>query len=330
MKIDGRADRTIAPGKTEEVKLTIATTRKRKGKFTKSVRVTTNDAKNRNPTLACEGNVKVPFEMQPTMITFSQIERSSEAQKKTFKITRGEGGPLSPELVPSKNENVKATLREIVTGEEYELDVELSPPWPNRAITDYLTLKTGVESVPEEKLRVYARIAARLRTAPSRFTIPREREADMEMRARLIWSGDNPGQVLEVKSTDPKTPARLVEENGQQYVVLNVPAGYVVPPSSRAFVTIKTDDPAARTAKISIYGARPKNTRTASKPKTPRGANVKPIIRPMSPPVGKPIMKPARVQRIKPGTETAPKQPAEHPKTEPAPKPVEKPAEKTE
>ena len=54
--------------------------------------MTTNDAENRNPSLVCEYTVKVPFEMQPGAISFREIERNAETQRKTVKITRGEGG----------------------------------------------------------------------------------------------------------------------------------------------------------------------------------------------------------------------------------------------
>ncbi|MBU0617999.1 MAG: DUF1573 domain-containing protein, partial [Planctomycetes bacterium] len=231
--MDGQSDRTVAPGQTEQIKLTINTSRKPKGKFSKSVRVTTNDAKNQSPTLACEGSVKVPFEMQPTAVNFSQIERGGEAQRKTVKITRGDAGPLALELAPVEHENIAATLREVEQGELYELDVELVPPWPNRAIQANLTVKTGVEEVPEEKIRVYARVAPRLRANPSRFTIPRTMQSDLDLKARLTWSGGDPGNVLEVTSSDTNLTAGFEETGDQQVVVLHVPKDYAFPSKSR-------------------------------------------------------------------------------------------------
>ncbi len=261
--------------------------------------MTTNDSKNRNPSLVCEGTVKVAFEMEPATINFAQIERTAEAQHKIFKITRGEGGPLAPELLPIKHENVKASLLEIEKGEAYELDVELAPPWPNRAISTYLTIKTGVEQVPEEKLRVYARIAARLRAAPTRFTVPRNLESEMDLKARLMWSGDNPGKILEVTSSDPKTSAGFEEKNGQQFIVLHVPKGYVPVPRSRTFVMVKTDDKAAPELKINVNAARPPRSKEASRPSaTPTGK--KPTIRRINPlgktkkPNAEPAKKPAK------------------------------------
>lgn len=288
--------------------------------------MTTNDAENQNPSLFCEGSVKVPFEMQPAAISFPQIERNAETQRKTIKITRGEGGPLAPELSPVEHENVKASLREVERGEIYELDVELSPPWPNRAIQTYLTLKTGVAEVGEERIRVYARVAPRLSSVPTRFTIPRNITSDLDLRARLVWSGGNPGKILEVMSSDPKLTASVEEENGQQSVVLHIPEGYAPPAKSRHYVTVRTDDEAASLLRIQTYAAR------ASQPRKPGqlpSAAAKPTIRRVSPPGARlkptaPGAKPS-VRPVRP-TVSPTKKPAK-PTKEPS-KPADKPADK--
>jgi hypothetical protein len=306
------------------VKLSIATTRKRQGKLIKSISVTTNDPKNPKTTLTCEGTVKVPFEMQPTMVNFTQIERGAEAQQKTVKITRGDAGPLALELVPSSNENVKATLREIEPGEAYELDIDLVPPWPNQAIQTYVTVKTGVAEVPEEKIRVYARIAPRLTSTPARFTIPRSAASDLDLKARLVWSGDQPGKVLEVTSSDTNLTASYDEVNDQQWIMLHVPKDYTVPSRSRHFVTVTTDDKEAPLLRIQVYPA-------PVRPPTPTGTPGKPIIRKLpAPPAGAKPMAPGAKPTFgatKPRTEEAPgttkKEPAEPVK--PADKPAEKP-----
>jgi hypothetical protein len=310
----------------------INTARKRKGQFTKTVRVTTNDANNANPSLICEGSVKVPFEMEPATISFAEIQRNGEGQHKTVKITRGEGGPLAPELAPVENKNVRAELREIEPGEAYELDVELVPPWPNQAIQTYLQLKTGIEQVPEERIRVYARVAPRLRSIPTRFTIPRDIKSDLDLKARLVWSGENPGKVLEVRSSDPKLTASLNEENGEPVVVLHVPQDYAISPQSRDFVTVTTDDDEAPLLRIQTYVARAAPPGQAGQPTATPG---KPTLRRIEgPPIpaGKPITAGARptIRRTKPAGESTeptagPPAPPTKPADQPA-KPEDKPA----
>lgn len=255
----------IPPGQSEQAKFT-RDTRKLKGPFTKTIRVTTNDPANQNVSLVCTGSVRAPFKVTPNVVSFGQIERTSEALQKTVTITRGDGGPLALELLPVKHANIQASLREIEAGEHYELDVDVIPPWPNRMVQTNLTLKTGVSQAPEQTVRVYARIAPRLRVIPTRFSVPQKIDSERDLRVRLVWSGGDPGKILEVTASDPRTSASFEEAGGQQYVVLHVPKGYTLTPRSRPMVIVKTDDPQAPTLRIQTYPARTPRTPRATPP----------------------------------------------------------------
>jgi len=294
--MDGRFDRTIAPGQSEQVKLAITT--KRSGPFTRKISVLTNDAEHQRESLECAGTVRVPFKMEPravfNSVSFGEIQGSADAQRKTVTITRGDGGPLAPELLPSDHPNVQVALREIEPGECYELDVVMSPPWPkNRTVRANLTLKTGVPEAPEDTIRVYARIAPRLRAIPAHLRLPREIKSELERKVRLMWSGGNPGQILEATTSDARMSVRIEEENGQQVVVLQVPADYTPPARGSAFVTVKTDDPEAPTLSIQVYAARRPSIAPPARRATQSPFEVKRrTARPTRPPPAQPPKKP--------------------------------------
>ena len=214
--------------------------------------------------------------MTPRSLTFGQIDRNSEAKHKTVTITRGDGGPIAMELVPFEHKNVKASLREIEPGARYELDVELGPPWPNTTLRTNLTLKTGVPEAPEDIIKVYARIAPRLRASPARFTVPHNVEKERDLRVQLLWSGGDPGKILEVTTSDPQTSVRLEEQGDKQYVLLHVPAGYKPSTRGRPFVTVTTDDPQIPSYRIRVYAARAPTQRPhqSAKPTTQRSRRV--------------------------------------------------------
>jgi hypothetical protein len=113
-----------------------------------------------------------------------------------------------------------------------------------------------VSEAPEEKIRVYARIAPRLRASPPRFTIPQNLQTERDLRVGLEWSGGNPGKILDVKTSDTQTSVRLEENNGRQIVVLRVPADYKPPTRGAAFVTVMTGDAEAPSLRIPIWVAR--------------------------------------------------------------------------
>jgi hypothetical protein len=248
-------DHTIAPGQSEEVKVTMTISSRRSGPFTRSVSVTTNDADHHKTALTCAGTMLVPFKMEPTSVVFGHLVRSDGPQKKTITITRGDGGPLAPELMPVGNPNVEALLREIEPGEKYELDIKVTPDWPRRSLNTNLVLKTGVAEAPEEKIRVYASLAPRLRVVPVRFQVPESVPEERDLRARLVWSKNKPAQILEVTSSDPSTTVRIEEQNNWQQVILHIPAGYKPPLRPRPVVTLKTDDPEVPKMEIEVWQA---------------------------------------------------------------------------
>ena len=197
------------------------------------------------------------MKLDPVRLTFNQITPDSGPQHQAVKITRGDGGPINPEVVPLENENIKTSLREIQAGEQYELDVELVPPWPHQVLNANLVLKTGIPEAPQDTIRVYARVMPRLTVEGYRFRIPANMTSDTDLRLRLKWAGGSPGKVLEVDSSDPQLPAHVEEDRGQQFVVLHVPADYKMPEGQRATVTLKTDDAQAPTLKIPVQAPPP-------------------------------------------------------------------------
>ncbi len=265
--------------------------RKYSGRFVKRINVTTNDPQNPRTQLMCVGVVKVPLKLMPRTVSFPRINRDSPAVSKTIQITRGDGGPIKPEIVPPADKHVQATLREVEPGEEYELEVKLVPPWPARSLRSSLTIKTGVKEAPIDTVRIYASVAPRLAAIPSRFMIPAKLKKDRDLRVRLKWSGGKPGKILSAKPSDPKLSAQLVEEHGQPVVVLHVPKDYAASPRGRGFVTIKTDDKTIPVLRVPFYALR---SRRFTRPNAMPGHR---IIRPgaTSQPVGAVRPRPATV-----------------------------------
>ncbi len=245
--------------------------------------------------LVCTGTVKVPLKVAPRVISFPRVDRDAEEVTRVVRITRGDGGPIKPELVPPADKHVEATLEEVEPGEEYELTVKLRPPWPNRSLRSTVTIKTGVKESPTETVRIFASIAPRLVGVPNRFMIPSEVKKDMELRSRLMWSGNRPGKVLEVNYSDPKAKVELTEVKGDQMIVLHIPKGYRLPPPGRAYVTVKTDDKSAPVLRIPVYASR--LPRTPIRPSAVRKPGIQPprgtTLRPSTQPAGaKPVVKP--------------------------------------
>ena len=246
---------------------------------TPSVKVLTNDRVMPSFALDATITVMIAAKVEPASANFVQIPRKAPAQTKTLTLTRGDASPLNPKLLPSVNPAIKAELREIEAGERYELDVTVSPPWPNSMLRGSVTVQTGIAEAPQEVIPVSVTAAPRLTAQPQMLRIPPQVDADLDLTAKLIWSENNPGKVVETIVNDASIQAQAEDRDGQSVVVLHVPAGYQPSRSAGLFVTVKTDDPEAPTLQIPIAAGRQASPTVLA----PRGAATRPALTPARP-----------------------------------------------
>ena len=221
------------------------------GPFSKAISVTSNDPEHANLKLSCSGRVMQPMQVAPANVTFGNVKRDSAPLYRFVKISRGDGGPISPQIIPGTLPGLGAQLCEIVPGEEYELEVWMGPPWPTGKFRDALRLTTGVDEAPEVGISISGEMLARLSTVPDRLTFPTERTEETVRSARLQWDDDKPGNILEVSSTIPDAQVKVEQAQNAQMLVVTLPASSEKLAGSHA-VTIKTDDPGAPQLSIPI------------------------------------------------------------------------------
>lgn len=215
----------------------------------RTIRVTTNDPRNRTVRLQCTGRVKRPFGGQQPVVSFGVVKRTMPFVKKTIKLIRGDGGPIKPELGKIERPGIAAELRTIREGSEYELDVTLTPPWPNGRINTFFPIRTGVAQAPVDHVRVAAQVERRLRTSPNRFTVPLYQGAAADS-VSVFWAAGVDSRITEATPTDRRLTARVDERDGRQTVVLNVPADYV--PGRQVAVTLRTTDSEISTFSVPV------------------------------------------------------------------------------
>ncbi len=249
-KVIGPEQRTLAPGDSATVEI-VAMTGTRGGEYTKQIRAYTNDSENRIVQLTCTGRVLIPYTLDPPDANFGNIPRDAGPVTRTLKLTRADAPPLKPSLREPRGSNVTSVLRELVPGDVYEIDVTISPPWPSERLTGSVTVDTGFEKSPAQTVRVFAHLEPRLKAEPARFLVPHVVEEDLELKARLVWSGP-PARVTKVTSTEARLQPELREEDGAQFVVLRIPAGYERGPQTTTAVTAYTDDEVAKHLRIPI------------------------------------------------------------------------------
>jgi len=153
--VDGQSDREIAPGGSETVKVTIASTNLA-GPYTKVVTVTGNDPAQPKATLTVRGKVLVPIQVTPRLANFGKLPDAASPAPVVVTIRRGDGGPIDPRITNAVRPGIQGELRVVKPGDHYELTVWLDPPQKPGQLRSREPLTTGVPEVPSRTVPVYA------------------------------------------------------------------------------------------------------------------------------------------------------------------------------
>ena len=253
----------IAPGQSETVAWEVKTEKRSAGKFIKKFTVTTNDRDNARVLLESLTTIKTALRTDPERLSFDRVKRVSGEQRKTVRITRGDGGPITPEVVSTGNPLIGTELREIKAGESYELDVTISPPWPNETMRGSIVITTGVAEIERQEVAVYVPIERRVRTNPPRFLLPPEGNESQaqEIILHFVWSGEKPpGKITEAVVSNSELAISIEEQAAEEVVVLKVPAGFKMRRGERCSVTIRTDDPGAPVLQVPVWAGGGRST----------------------------------------------------------------------
>ncbi len=251
-RIHGELDRTIPPGGEETVRVTLSGNRP-PGRASKNIELRSNDRNNAITQLTAILNVRSALKFEPSPLNFGRVDRDAPALSHTVKIHRGDGGPIAPKLLPISNDALRAELREIQPGEEYELDVVLTPPFPNHSFNSSVGLETGVAQSPRETLSVSAQLVPRLTTMPSYFGVVPGLDEEQRATVQLNWSGGRPARVLNAEASDQ---AVRVEVGPGESVTITVPPGFEFPPGQPKRVLLTIDDASVPQLTIPIVSTR--------------------------------------------------------------------------
>jgi len=267
----------IKPGQSELLSV-IVSCGKLKGQFTKVIQVSTNDPKNPVVQLTCRGQMLEAVHIAPAMVNFGRIPRKDVSPPRTAKITRGDGGPLHLKLKEIKNQAIRAELRELNAGEEYELEVTISPPFKAEFFREKIELETGIEQAPVAEVSLFATVTPRVAAVPGRLSIPVDVKPDWQQRIAFQWDDNKPGRLLQASIRNPALKTEIVEVDSKQHVLLTVTDQYK-PRMGRDDIIVKTDDPDMPQVVVQVMyqqasPARPQPSRVATPARrvTPSGS----------------------------------------------------------
>ncbi len=203
--------------------------------------VNTNDPKNDRAILTCKSRVLSPFKLEPRMLKFQRIKRSSEKATSEITIKRGDGDPIKPTVEGGLRAGLQAEIEEIAAGEEYKLKVTLTKPWPARELRTSLRLGTGITRVPHQNVTVYAQVEPIVSTSPGVISIPPKLTRDFTRDIKLYWATKERPNIQSARCTSEEIKVEIKEdESGEQFISLFVPADTTFK-KTYASIIIRTD-----------------------------------------------------------------------------------------
>jgi len=242
----------IEPGDTE-VFIVKLNCHKLNGKFNKKIHVETNDPEHKKVTLVCKGQIYEAINLSPRNVNFGRIRKGKAIAERKIKLSRGDAGPLKPELQRVSGDGIEAELNTIKEGEQYEVVVRVKPKPSDTRLRGSIALKTGVEKEPAVTLNVYGQMVARVSAAPYAFVVPSNAGEHWKQSVLVRWNEGKPHNLLDAKVNHPKLNVSVVSEGATRRVdmTLNEALGEDGLPDNLE-VTITTDDPQAKEVAVPV------------------------------------------------------------------------------
>jgi len=264
--VAGNYPRKLEPGQNGEFPFAVASTKLR-GRFQKSITVTSNDPVTPDLRLQLKGEVKRYVDVAPAHANFGKIIRQ-EKQTRILNITNNTDKKLTATVTPTADGKFTYDLIETEPGEKYELRVAANPPFVPGNLRSRVTLKTSIEEQPEIRIFARAAVPARLDLQPSVIALRNRPSRARSGRGiarvvRFTNYGTTPVNVLDASVDDPDVKTTVNERTkGKAYTVLiQFPPQYKVPMGGKT-LTINTDDKEQPELRVEIRGPR---RRTASR-----------------------------------------------------------------
>ncbi len=263
--VAGNYPRKIEPGQSGEFPFSIASTKLR-GRFTKSITISSNDPVTPDLRLQLKGEVKRYVDVSPANANFGKIVGQA-ASTRILNITNNTDKPLNALVAPASDGQFTYEMVETEKGQKFELRVTANPPFKPGALKSNAVIKTNIDEQKEIKIVARATVPARLDLQPSVISLrPEKARSGAKGVSRVVrFTNYGPTEVKILSATidDPSVTATVNERTpGKAYtVLLQFPKDYKVPAGGKT-LTIKTDDKEQPTLAVRIQGPR---TQTAKR-----------------------------------------------------------------
>lgn len=246
----------LASGESDKIHITY-NSRKGATNVSQTLTVETSDETRPRETITVRGTVKNVFDGKPMLnLGFGDLT-SESVDERSIELTSNLDEPVNPTLEPlPPGTPFELKLETLEPGKRFKLTAKTVPPLKNPSSAT-ATLKTGLTRFPTVTVPISAFISERVSIMPPAITILNTPQYQSTRVAQLKYLKTKPVTVKSITSNLPSVtasmnPAKITPINGmfdQQMINVTVPP-YADLPAEGATITIETDDPDPKYAKL--------------------------------------------------------------------------------
>jgi len=257
--IAGTYPKTLAPGESGKFPFSMDSNKLR-GKFEKSITISTNDPATPDLQLKLAGECQRYVDVTPQTASFSRIT-DQEVKEQKIAIVNNSETPLQLTVTPPPaGSKFTCELAEKTAGKNFELTIKANPPFEPGTLRDVVSLTTNVEAQKSIQIPINATIPQRIEVQPTEVTIgavSAKAPAPTKRQLRLNNYGEKPVKILTATADDELLKVAVNEKTpGKEFTIdVEWPADYTVPDSGKN-VTITTDDPSRNLITIPVRSTR--------------------------------------------------------------------------
>lgn len=143
----GEWDRSVPPGKTGSIPLQFNSSGFG-GAVAKTATVLCNDPRQSNVVIQLTGSVWKPIDVMPSAVVFQPTEADRTNETKVVRIVSNLDEPLTLSNVECTDRSLRAELKILKPGKEFELRITALAPFTNRYSGGTITVETSSKQVP--------------------------------------------------------------------------------------------------------------------------------------------------------------------------------------
>jgi hypothetical protein len=271
----GTWDKSIAPGKTGSIPLQLNSTGFG-GKVAKSATVTCNDPAQSNVVLQITGTVWKAIDITPTMAVFNVPADAPTNETKSIRIVSNLEEPVTLSEPVWTNQSIRAELKTVRPGKEFELLVTAIPPFNAPFISTPIKIKTSAKEMPEISTSAYLTVLQPLSVLPQQIWLPAGPvSSNLQLNVTIRNNTTNALTLSDPKANVPGANVSFKESQpGRLFnLSLNLPDGFETQAGQAPEVTVKSSHPKQPLIRIPItQAAKPANNASTARlvPQAPK------------------------------------------------------------